>query len=112
MPVRNNTLSQRQLRDVASLTEGAAAIGGTNDGDLPALGSNPAALTENGGAIGGTNDGNLPDLTTPSAALNAESVREVAAKVNELATDVTNLFAAVREVATKLNTVLDRVKRD
>jgi len=112
MPVRNKTLSQRQLRDVAPLTEGGSPFGGTNDGDAPALGTNPAALTENSGAIGGTNDGNLPDLTTPSAALNAEAVREVAAKVNELAADVTNLIAAARELGTQINTVLDRTKKD
>lgn len=43
-----------------------------------------ADLTENSGAIGGTNDGDLPDLSTPSAALNAEAVREVADKLNDL----------------------------
>lgn len=59
----------------------------SDESSVPALigGSTVIAdLTENSGAIGGTNDGDLPDLTTPSAALNAESVRELATRVNEL----------------------------
>jgi hypothetical protein len=59
----------------------------SDESSVPALigGSTVIAdLTENSGAIGGTNDGDLPDLTTPSAALNAESVRELATRVNEI----------------------------
>lgn len=48
------------LAGIAALTENGGAIGGTNDGNLPAFIAN---LTENAGAIGGTNDGDLPDLT-------------------------------------------------
>lgn len=44
-----------------------------------------AALTENAGAIGGTNDGNLPDLSAADATL-AAAIREVATKINELIT--------------------------
>jgi hypothetical protein len=53
-------------------------------------GSAVADLTEDGGAIGGTNDGDIPDLTTPSAALNTAAVRE-------LATTVNTLLASLRE---------------
>lgn len=44
-----------------------------------------ASLTENAGAIGGTNDGNLPDLSAADATL-AAAIREVATKLNELIT--------------------------
>ena len=88
---------------VAALTEGAGAVGGTNDGDLPDLSSPTAALTENADAIGGTNDGDLPDLTTPDANVNAAAVREVATAVNGVVTDVANNTAAVRELATTVN---------
>lgn len=97
------------IADATALTENAGAIGGTNDGDLPNYGSAPAALTENAGAIGGTNDGDLPDLTTPDANSNAAAVRELATKVNEIASDVGNLIAGDRELATKVNTLTTKL---
>lgn len=53
-----------------------------------------AALTENSGAIGGTNDGNLPALVNPSGDAGASliaGVRENAAMINKLVADVTEL---------------------
>lgn len=44
-------------------------------------------LTENGGAIGGTNDGNLPALVDPAGDAGASviaGIRENAAKINAL----------------------------
>ena len=43
-----------------------------------------ADLTEGAGAIGGTNDGDLPDLSSPDAAKNTASVRERATRINEI----------------------------
>ena len=43
-----------------------------------------ADLTEGAGAIGGTNDGDLPDLSSPDAAKNAAAVRELATRTNEI----------------------------
>ena len=43
-----------------------------------------APLTENTGAIGGTNDGNLPDLSSPDASINAAAIRELATRLNTL----------------------------
>ena len=56
-------------------------------------GTTVAALTENSGDIGGTNDGDLPDIGTvggsyvqAQAVAVRDAVRELAAKVNELMT--------------------------
>lgn len=70
---------------VDTSTTTALTVSRKNDvviGDQPAI----ADLTENAGAIGGVNDGNLPDLSAPTAALNAEAIRELAARVNALQT--------------------------
>lgn len=53
------------------------------------------ALTENSGAIGGTNDGDIPDLSSPDAATNAAAVREVATAVNTLTTKLNAVIAAL-----------------
>lgn len=48
-----------------------------------------AALTENSGAIGGTNDGNLPALVDPSGDAGATviaAIRENATKINAILT--------------------------
>lgn len=50
-----------------------------------------AAITENGGAIGGTNDGNMPALVDPSGDAGASviaAIRELAVALNEVRADV------------------------
>jgi len=56
-----------------------------------------SALTEDSGAVGGTNDGNMPDIGTVSGTYTQaevvairDAVREVAAKLNELMVHMNN----------------------
>lgn len=98
------------LAGIAELTEASGAIGGTNDGDLPAFIAN---LTENAGAIGGTNDGDLPTQTATvgsdiAAFTDPPSAAEMALLrtfVNALKADNVALRAGVRECAAKINTI-------
>lgn len=57
--------------------------------------TDPANLTENSGSIGGTNNGDLPNISTVSATYTQaevvairDAVREVAAKLNTLLTNL------------------------
>lgn len=67
-----------------------------------------AQLTENGGAIGGTSDGNLPDLTVTatSPGTGADATTPSGAQWTAAVNDITDLTAAVRELATKINAML------
>lgn len=67
----------------------------TNAGTQASTIADATALTENSGAIGGTNDGNLPDLSSADAAANAAAVREVATAVNTLTTKLNAILAAL-----------------
>lgn len=51
-----------------------------------------AALTENSGAIGGTNDGNLPALVDP----NGDAGASVIAAIRENATAINNILTALK----------------
>ena len=53
------------------------------------------ALTENSSTIGGTNDGDLPDLSSPDATINAAAIRELATAVNTLTVKVNSIIAAL-----------------
>lgn len=113
---------------IADLTEGAGAIGGTNDGDIPTLTATAAALT---GTLTGTANGSLVDVAataaataggaTPTAAQvdtgiaaavasivtgTNEQLKELQAQVNKLVADDVVLRAAVREDAAKINAML------
>jgi hypothetical protein len=69
-----------------------------NSGTQAATIADAAALTENTAAIGGTNDGNLPALVDPSGDAGASviaGVREVAAGHNALVAKFNTLLAAL-----------------
>ena len=68
---------------VTANTGGAVTVQTAIDGTLTEQAA-VADLTEGAGALGGTNDGDLPDLSSPDAATNAAAIREVAAKLNAL----------------------------
>jgi len=102
----------------AALTENGGAIGGTNNGDLPSLTPTYAALT---GANSGTANGALEaegtlatagGNTYSDAAVNAiiakmeNNIAELAAQIVALAADSASNRAAIREVATTVNTVI------
>lgn len=70
-----------------------------------------AALTENTAAIGGTNDGNLPALTTVSGSYTQaevtairDAVRETAAAINTLTTRVNNITSVLDALITAAGT--------
>lgn len=66
-----------------------------------------ATLTENSGAIGGTNDGNLPALVDPSGDSGASviaGIRENAAMINKLHADITALRTTVANEIAALKT--------
>lgn len=101
----------------SALTENGGAIGGTNDGDLPTLTATYAALT---GSSTGTANGALEaegtlatagGNTYSDAAVNTvlgkieNNIAEHTTVIAQLAADNVALRAAIREVATKLNTV-------
>lgn len=54
------------------------------------------ALTENGGAIGGTNDGDLPDIGTVSGTYTQAEVVAIRDAVRELAAAYNDLLAAIQ----------------
>lgn len=103
---------------LAALTENATTVGGTNDGDLPALTATAATITEDETTLGGTNNGDIPALamsvtwngtdvfpSAADAALIIAAIRECAAMVNAVVADNVALRAAIREVATKVNAI-------
>jgi predicted RecA/RadA family phage recombinase len=125
-------LSEGPEAAVASLTENAGALGGTNDGDLPDLTATAAALT---GTLTGTTNGALVDVAatagstaggaTPTAAnVDAgiatavasivlgvnEQNKEFLVMINKLVADNVALRAAVREVAAKENATLSALR--
>lgn len=55
-----------------------------------------AALTEDGGDIGGTNDGDLPDIGTVSAAYTQAEVVALRDAIRELAAAHNELLAALK----------------
>src|SRR5690606_17914044 len=77
---------------MVTATTGDIALtrGSANGAAIAALG----ALTENGGAIGGTNDGDLPALTGTASGTDAAIVTALQASVRELAAKVNALIAA------------------
>lgn len=71
--------------------------------------TDPAALTENGDAIGGTNDGNLPALVDPNGDAGATviaGIREVATGVNTAFTKLGSLNDNVEALALALQWIL------
>lgn len=83
----------------AALTQGAA----------------PADLTENGGAIGGTNDGDIPALVDPAGDSGASviaGIRENATKINLILAQlakIKNDVAAVRTAVGANKTAIDAI---
>jgi len=67
----------------------------TNAGTQAANIADAVALTEDSGAIGGTNDGDIPALGSPDAATNAAAIREVATTVNTLVAKLNAVIAAL-----------------
>lgn len=90
----NNTLTAASLT-ASALTENSGAIGGTNDGDLPALTGTLTDYTPH--SSGGTTvtSAAATDLDTTAAAL--ETFRDEQATLN------TAMIAAIRELATMVN---------
>lgn len=92
---------------VDALTEGGAAIGGTNDGDLPSLTATAVDLTDNSG---GTASDTIADLeTTYTEATVANNFASLARAVDRLTADNVNLRAAIRENAAKINALIDHM---
>lgn len=113
-----------QAAVVAALTEGAGALGGTNDGDLPSL---TATVVQTTGSTGGTDNGAWEDTSTAVGetqnagsadkadvdlrlASIANNFEEVKSELDELAADDVALRAAVRENAAKINAILTSIK--
>jgi hypothetical protein len=114
-------------RTAAALTEGAGAIGGTSDGDLPSLTATAATLTDNSGGAD-TPDGTIAviadgvlstsDTYTDAAVLVtvdaivddcANAVEECADQINKLIADNVALRAAIRENSEMINaTIVDQ----
>lgn len=101
------------------------SIGGVNAVNVETAAAAVAALTENAAPIGGTNDGNLPDLstalgaavattgatnTTPYGFTTAAQADNLVARVNTLITVAGNLVAAARENAAKNNQIIAALK--
>lgn len=90
------TLQGGNILEVASGAEIRLSGGQiTNAGTQASTIADATALTENSGAIGGTNDGDLPDLSSPDATINAAAVRELATAVNTLTTKLNAVLAAL-----------------
>ena len=85
------TLKNAGAADSVQIIAGATTVGFSRASTGATLaptafieGGAVADLTEAAGAIGGTNDGDIPDLTTPGAAANTAAVRELATTINTL----------------------------
>lgn len=89
---------------VVTNTAGDISLGAVATG----TGGATAALTENGGAIGGTNNGDMPDLTVTATApgAGADGTTPSGAQWAAAVADITDLTAAVRELAAKLNALI------
>ena len=133
MPVRQKTLSEKQLRDINDLTEDDGAIGGTQDDNIPDLAvvAAPVAVTQiaytyAGGGTGSATPADLADGSTYATdfgalednlaslfeGLNAAGVDVAAQKVQVdlLITDHAAVRDGLREVADKVNVILADVR--
>lgn len=96
-----------------------SGLSGSHDDTVAAM-SAPAALTENAGAIGGTSDGDLPALVDPNGDAGATviaGIREVATRCNTLGTlagvtaqNVSDVTQKVIELVTLATTAQNNLK--
>lgn len=101
LPVVTNDGSQQTLAwdGIFQILTGGQIV--PNSGTQASHIADSAALTENSSAIGGTNDGDLPALVDPggdSGASVIAGIRENATKNNELSTKVNAILAALENV--------------